>query len=223
MDNALRLQYLAAMGIDVWVTRDKPAASLELSYDQQAALGQLEQLANIEQCDVCDSQAQAVLGVGNLQADWLFVVAAASADANIADLPFEKNAGLLLAEMLRALDLSVKDVFIVPLVDCKALNQPSFSDKEATLCMAHLISQQQIIQPKIIVAVGNKAAQALLKTRQPLASLRGRCHYFNKTPVVVVEHPAYLLRSLLEKRHAWQDLCFAKQVLIKEGKLCVAG
>ena len=79
------------------------------------------------------------------------------------------------------------------------------------------MTQQALMQPKIILAIGDKAAQALLKTRQPLASLRGQCHYINKIPVVVVEHPAYLLRSLLEKRQAWQDLCFAKQILNNEG------
>ena len=213
MHNALRLQYLEAMGIDVWVPREKLASSLELSDDQPHGLGQFEQQLSIEPCDLCDSQAQAGLGVGNPQADWLLVVAATSADDNSQDQPFEKNAGLLLAEMLRTIDLRVEDVFIAPLVACKAVNQ----NAEAQFCIGHFLSQQQQIKPKIILAIGDKAAQTLLKMRQPLASFRGQCHYVNETPVVVVEHPAYLLRSLLEKRQAWQDLCFAKQLLNNEG------
>jgi DNA polymerase len=215
--NALRLQYLEAMGIDVWVPREKLASSLELSDDQPHGLGQFEQLASIEPCDLCDSQAQAVLGVGNPQADWLLVVAATSADDNSQDQPFEKNAGLLLAEMLRTIDLRVEDVFIVTLVECQAVNKPRSFDTTTQFCIRHFLSQQQHIQPKIILAIGDKAAQTLLKMRQPLASFRGQCHYVNETPVVVVEHPAYLLRSLLEKRQAWQDLCFAKQLLNNEG------
>jgi uracil-DNA glycosylase len=210
LDNALRLQYLEAMGIDVWVPRESRVPDSVITCDQQ----QIEQAhhVNAELCSLCDPHDQTLLGVGNQQADWLLVVAATSTD-DMQDLPFEKNAGLLLAEMLRTIDLSVEDVFIAPLIACKAVNH----DTEAQLCTGHLISQQQLIQPRIILAIGDKAAQALLKTRQPLASLRGQCHYINEIPVVVVEHPAYLLRSLLEKRQAWQDLCFAKQILNNEG------
>ena len=210
MDNALRLQYLEAMGIDVWVPRESRVPDSVITCDQQ----QIEQAhhVNAELCSLCDPHDQTLLGVGNQQADWLLVVAATSTD-DMQDLPFEKNAGLLLAEMLRTIDLRVEDVFIAPLIACKAVNH----DTEAQLCTGHLISQQQLIQPRIILAIGDKAAQALLKTRQPLASLRGQCHYINEIPVVVVEHPAYLLRSLLEKRQAWQDLCFAKQILNNEG------
>ena len=211
MDNALRLQYLAAMGIDVWVPR-KSAVSTGLAYQSEMIEPvDLTQNINTELC-LCDPSVQPLLGVGNQQADWLLVVAATSTD-DMQDLPFEKKAGLLLAEMLRAIELNVEDVFIAPLIACKAVNH----DTEAQFCTGHLISQQQLIQPRIILAIGDKAAQALLKTRQPLASLRGQCHYINKIPVVVVEHPAYLLRSLLEKRQAWQDLCFAKQILNNEG------
>jgi DNA polymerase len=211
LDNALRLQYLQVMGIEVWVPRQGKVSDALMVYDQQDSIEPIEQAHSVDavSCGLCDP----VVAVANQQADWLLVVAAPDIDDEMQDLPFEKNAGLLLAEMLRAIDLSVEDVFILPLLACKAVNH----DSEAQFCMQHFISQQQLIQPKIILAIGDKAAQALLKTRQPLASLRGQCHYINKTPVVVVEHPAYLLRSLLEKRQAWQDLCFAKQVINNEG------
>ena len=212
MDNALRLQYLTAMGIDVWVPRNSTALTGLAYQSDMAGRDDPRQSINAELC-ICDLAVQPLLGVGNQQADWLLVVAATRTDDAMQDLPFEKNAGLLLAEMLRAIELSVEDVFIAPLVACKALNH----DAEVQFCMEHFMSQQALTQAKIILAIGDKAAQALLKTRQPLASLRGQCHYINKIPVVVVEHPAYLLRSLLEKRQAWQDLCFAKQILNNEG------
>jgi DNA polymerase len=206
LDNALRLQYLEAMGIDVWVPREGSVSAAVIADDQQdKAAHSVDSVS----CGLCDP----IAAVGNQQADWLLVVAAPDVDDNRQGLSFEKNAGLLLAEMLRTIDLSVEDVFILPLLACKAVNH----DADAQFCMEHFMSQQKLIQPKMILAIGDKAAQALLKTRQPLASLRGQCHYINNFPVVVVEHPAYLLRSLLEKRQAWQDLCFAKQILNNEG------
>ena len=84
---------------------------------------------------------------------------------------------------------------------------------EVESCNDYLQRQQKLIQPKIILAVGRIAAQTLLKTDEPLARLRGKVHTFNNTPVVVVYHPAYLLRSLSEKRKAWQDLQFAIQTV----------
>ncbi len=218
VDNALRLQYLQAMGIDVWVPRASRVSDLTLVHELQDEIATPKlveaqaQVIDIESCALCDSQTQELSGIGNQQKEWLFFVEVVNSDDDSPDLLFEKNAGLLLVEMLRAIDLSVEEVFIAPLVACKALNQ----DTSSEFCWGHLMSQQKLIQPKIIVAIGDKASQALLKTKQTLASLRGRCHYFNKIPVVVVEHPAYLLRSLLEKRDAWQDLCFAKQIFNKE-------
>ncbi len=221
MDNALRLQYLEAMGIDVWVPRQRLISDSVVADDQQDMAGQA--LISAGQCDLCDLQVHALLGVGNQQADWLLVVEATSADEVVQGLFFEEPAGLLLTEMLRAIDLSCEEVFIAPLVECKTFDLHGSSMNGTEYCTGHLLSQQQLIQPKIILAVGDKAAQTLLKTPQSLESLRGRCHYSHEIPVVVIEHPANLLRSLLEKRHAWQDLCFAKQIINNEGKLCVAG
>ena len=82
-------------------------------------------------------------------------------------------------------------------------------------CNAYLQQQLAIIQPKIILAVGRIAAQTLLNTDMPLAGLRGKVHNLNNTPLVVVYHPAYLLRSLSEKRKAWQDLQLAMQTIKK--------
>jgi len=220
VDNARRLQYLQAMGIDVWVPRASRVSDLTLVHELQDEIATTKhveaqaqaQVIDIESCALCDSQTQGLSGIGNQQTEWLFFVEVVNSDDDSPNRLFEKNAGLLLAEMLRAIDLSVEEVFIAPLIACKAFDQPDSPE----FCSGYLMSQQQLIQPKIIVAVGDKAAQALLKTKQTLASLRGRCHYFNKIPVVVVEHPAYLLRSLLEKRDAWQDLCFAKQIFNKE-------
>jgi DNA polymerase len=126
--------------------------------------------------------------------------------------PFVGNAGLLLTEMLRAIGLSREEVFITNILKCRPPGNRDPKADEVESCNDYLLRQQQMIQPKIILAVGRIAAQTLLKTDAPLSKLRGKKHTFNDTPVVVVYHPAYLLRSLSEKRKAWQDLIVAMQI-----------
>ena len=127
--------------------------------------------------------------------------------------PFVGNAGLLLTEMLRAIGLARKEVFITNILKCRPPNNRDPHADEIESCNDYLQRQQALIKPKIILAIGRIAAQTLLKTDEPLARLRGKVHAFNNTPVVVVYHPAYLLRSLPEKRKAWQDLTNAMQTI----------
>ena len=131
--------------------------------------------------------------------------------------PFVGNAGLLLTEMLRAIGLTREEVFITNILKCRPPNNRDPHADEVESCNDYLQRQQQLIQPKIILAVGRIAAQTLLKTDEPLTRLRGKVHAFNNTPVVVVYHPAYLLRSLPEKRKAWLDLTLAVQT-VKDNK-----
>jgi DNA polymerase len=128
-------------------------------------------------------------------------------------LPFVGNAGLLLTEMLRATGLSREEVFITNILKCRPPSNRDPHADEVESCNDYLQRQQKLIQPKIILAIGRIAAQTLLKTDEPLAKLRGKVHTFNNTPVVVVYHPAYLLRSLSEKRKAWLDLQLAIQTV----------
>jgi DNA polymerase len=117
--------------------------------------------------------------------------------------------------MLRAIGLTREEVFITNILKCRPPNNRDPLADEVESCNDYLQRQQQLIKPKIILAVGRIAAQTLLKTDEPLARLRGKVHAFNNTPVVVVYHPAYLLRSLPEKRKAWQDLTHAMQTIKK--------
>jgi DNA polymerase len=126
--------------------------------------------------------------------------------------PFVGNAGLLLTEMLRAIGLSREQVFITNILKCRPPGNRDPKPDEVESCNDYLQRQLKLIQPKIILAVGRIAAQTLLKTDEPLSKLRGKKHAFNDTPLVVVYHPAYLLRSLSEKRKAWQDLLLARRI-----------
>ncbi|WP_262963856.1 uracil-DNA glycosylase [Methylobacter psychrophilus] len=225
MDNALRLQYLEAMGIDVWLSRASMPNGQPPEFE--AAIDDIEpetitsatdnwddlqaEVANCTKCALCTTRSQTVFGSGNKQADWMLVGEAPGQHEDEQGLPFVGNAGLLLTEMLRAIGLTREEVFITNVIKCSPPNNRDPHVNEIESCSSYLYRQQQLVKPKIIVALGRVAAQTLLKTNEPLAELRGKVHNFNNTPVVVVYHPAYLLRFLPEKRKAWLDLTHAIQ------------
>ena len=227
LDNALRLQYLEAMGVDVWVPRAPVQIVHPLSSDlvtsndepeaQASATDNWDELqaevADCTKCALCTTRTQTVFGSGNKQADWMLVGEAPGQHEDEQGLPFVGNAGLLLTEMLRAIGLTREEVFITNILKCRPPNNRDPLAGEVESCHDYLQRQQKLIQPKIILAVGRIAAQTLLKTGEPLSRLRGKVHIFNNTPVVVVYHPAYLLRSLPEKRKAWLDLQLAIQTV----------
>ncbi len=258
MDNAIRLQYLEAMGIDVWVPRviaqseqvfspeviaDREEAGDNASSDsplpnplperEGAECGLINsavytepksaatdswsvleaEVANCTLCALCETRIQTVFGTGNKNADWLLVGEGPGQHEDEQGKPFVGKAGLLLTEMIRAMGLAREDVFITNIVKCRPPNNRDPHAQEVESCKNYLQRQQALIKPKIILAVGRIAAQTLLNTDEPLSRLRNKVHFLNDTPVVVVYHPAYLLRSLLEKRKAWQDLKLAMQTV----------
>ncbi|OYV18080.1 MAG: hypothetical protein CG439_1412 [Methylococcaceae bacterium NSP1-2] len=180
------------------------------------------EVQNCTLCALCNSRTQTVFGTGNQRADWLIIGEAPGEQEDKQGQPFVGVAGQLLTEMLRAIGLSREEVFITNILKCRPPNNRDPHVDEIKHCKDYLQRQQQLIKPKIILAVGRIAAQTLLETNDPLAKLRGKVHTLNNTPMVVVYHPAYLLRSLPEKRKAWQDLQLAKQTVIAmENKICV--
>ncbi len=218
MDNATRLQYLEAMGIDVWVPR-------AVADDQQAPVSDAlpetidswetlqAEVAPCAKCDLCKTRTQTVFGSGNKNAEWMFIGEAPGQSEDQQGLPFVGKAGQLLTEMLRAIGLGREEVFIANVVKCRPPSNCDPSPIEIETCKPYLLRQIALVKPKIIVVLGRVAAQALLNTDEPIGKLRGRIHALNDTPVVVVYHPAYLLRSLLDKRKAWADLKLAMQTV----------
>jgi len=228
MDNALRLKYLEAMGIDVWVSRTSAQAGQSLSspvtvvdnaLPAMPTIGDWDALqaevANCKKCTLCETRTQTVFGTGNKNADWLLIGEAPGQHEDEQGKPFVGNAGHLLTEMIRAMGLMREEVFITNIIKCRPPRNRDPHADEVESCNDYLQRQLAIIQPKIILAVGRIAAQTLLNTDLPLARLRGKVHSLNNTPLVVVYHPAYLLRSLPEKRKAWQDLLLAMQTIKK--------
>jgi len=224
MDNRLRNQYLDAMGITVWERRqyagaqtvagDVMATPESQTFTEPDSWEKLQtEVAGCRLCSLSGTRTQTVFGVGNPKADWLFIGEGPGQHEDEQGKPFVGKAGLLLTEMIRALGMAREDVFITNIVKCRPPNNRDPHPDEITCCNGYLRRQIAFVQPKIILAVGRIAAQTLLATDAPLSSLRGKVHCYDDTPVVVVYHPAYLLRSPLEKRKAWQDLQLALQVI----------
>lgn len=166
-------------------------------------------VAQCRNCSLCETRTQTVFGSGSRQAQWLLIGEAPGQQEDLQGAPFVGSAGKLLTEMLRAIGLSRDEVYIANVLKCRPPNNRDPKPEEIAACNAYLQQQIHLLQPRIILAVGRIAAHHLLQTDASLGKLRGKVHKFNNIPLIVVYHPAYLLRSLPEKRKTWQDLQMA--------------
>ena len=165
-------------------------------------------------CRLCEARKQAVLGVGDLNADWLFVGEGPGAEEDARGEPFVGQAGKLLDNMLAAIGLKRgADVYIANAVKCRPPENRTPTPEETATCRPYLERQIELIRPKLIVALGRPAAQTLLQTEIKIAAARGKLHDYRGIPLIVTYHPAYLLRTLLDKAKAWEDLCFMRRAM----------
>lgn len=211
--------YLEVMGIHEYVTRR--SASEEAFPLEMASSAEISDWSSLRQdvaactrCQLHETRTQTVFGVGDSNADWLFIGEAPGEQEDLRGEPFVGRAGQLLDEMIRALGLERENVFIANVLKCRPPKNRDPSSEEALACEPFLVQQVRMVAPKIIVAVGRIAAQNLLKTQVPIGKLRGQIHRYEEIPVVVTYHPAYLLRSQTEKRRAWEDLKLARRTLL---------
>ena len=169
--------------------------------------------ASVASCTACPLHARrnkTVFGVGDENADWLFVGEGPGADEDAQGEPFVGQAGKLLDSMLAAIKLKRgENVYIANVVKCRPPGNRNPEPAEALACEPYLHRQIELIKPKLIVALGKVAAVNLLAREASVASMRNKVHQYRGIPLIVTYHPAYLLRSLSEKAHAWEDLCFA--------------
>ncbi len=199
--------------------REPPAASPPVAAPEPpAGIGAMDWAAlrqavsECRRCVLCEKRKQAVFGVGNESAPWLFVGEGPGADEDERGEPFVGQAGKLLDGMLAALRLARgREVYIANVVKCRPPGNRVPAPEEAAACAAFLDRQIELIAPKIIVALGKTAATRLTGSEASLASLRGRVHAYRGIPLVVTYHPAYLLRNLPDKAKAWEDLLFARR------------
>ena len=193
-------------------------ARLDLADDRAARILRMdwpELKAAVSGCQACGLRktcTQTVFGVGDEQADWLLVGEAPGAEEDARGEPFVGQAGRLLDNMLAAIGLARgKNVYICNVLKCRPPGNRNPEPFEVGQCAPHLLRQLELIKPKLILAMGRFAVQALLGTEASIASLRGRLHRYQGVPLVVTYHPAYLLRNLPDKAKAWEDLCFARR------------
>lgn len=169
---------------------------------------------NCQACDLAKTRTQTVFGVGDPNADWLIVGEAPGAEEDKRGEPFVGQAGRLLDNMLAAIHLKRgENVYIANVLKCRPPQNRDPNGEEVQKCDPYLKRQVELIQPKIIIALGKFAAQSLLNTESSISSLRGKLHEYHGVPVVITFHPAYLLRSPLEKAKAWEDLCLARETM----------
>lgn len=165
-------------------------------------------------CELCAQRKQAVPGVGARNAPWLFVGEGPGAEEDASGEPFVGAAGKLLDQMLAATGLlRGREVYIANVVKCRPPGNRTPTLNEAAACAPFLDRQIELIQPKIIVALGKTAVVRLTGSDDSMASLRGKRLSYLGIPVVATYHPSYLLRNLPEKLKAWEDMLLAKRVL----------
>jgi len=169
-------------------------------------------------CGLCEQRKQAVFGVGDESASWLFVGEGPGAEEDEKGEPFVGQAGKLLDSMLGAVGLQRgREVYIANVVKCRPPGNRVPAPEEAMACAGFLDRQVDLIRPRLIVALGRTAAIRLTGAEASLASLRGRVHAYRGIPLVITYHPAYLLRNLPDKSKAWEDLLFARRTLAAAG------
>lgn len=166
-----------------------------------------------EACGLCRTRRQAVPGTGSRSAQVLVVGEAPGAEEDQRGEPFVGRAGELLDQMLLAVGLDRRRVYIANVLKCRPPENRNPAAEEVAACSPFLSRQIALLRPAVILALGSFAARALLGGEGKVGALRGGRHLYQGVPVVVSYHPAYLLRSPQEKARAWEDLCQMQDVL----------
>ena len=156
---------------------------------------------------------QIVFGVGNPNADLMFVGEAPGRDEDIQGEPFVGRAGQLLTKIIEAIGLQRGDVYIANVIKCRPPENRNPEQDEVDTCEPFLVQQIDIIKPKVIVALGTFAARALLRTLDPISRLRGRIYEYRGAKLIPTFHPAYLLRNPSSKREVWEDMKVVRKLL----------
>jgi len=183
--------------------------------------------ARVIVCEKCPhlvrSRTQVVFGVGNIDAELMFVGEAPGEDEDLQGEPFVGKAGQLLTKIIKAMGFERDEVYIGNVLKCRPDMPPEKSGNrkpkpdEMRTCLPYLIEQIAIIQPRLLVALGATAMEGLTGNTEPMSRQRGRWHEFQGIPLMATYHPAYLLRnqSIGEKRKVWEDMLMVLERLGK--------
>ncbi|HEX8984194.1 MAG TPA: uracil-DNA glycosylase [Bryobacteraceae bacterium] len=182
--------------------------SAAVAVDPAAALRAIrEDLGDCTRCPLHkQGRKQIVFGVGNPNTELMFVGEAPGADEDQQGEPFVGRAGQLLNNMIAAMGLKREDVYIANIIKCRPPSNRTPEREECEICSPFLFRQIDVIQPKVIVALGAVAAKTLLGVNDTMANLRGHWYEYRGRKLAVTYHPAYLLRDPRQKAEAWKDL-----------------
>lgn len=210
-----RKQNLSAAASSVAGAADSTAGVERMDWEQLR-----RSIAECRACGLCAERKQAVPGVGDEKAGWLFIGEGPGAEEDARGEPFVGQAGKLLDAMLTAIGLRRgEDVYIANAVKCRPPGNRTPEAEEMAACFPFLKRQIALLQPKLIVLLGRAAVSSVLGAEGSLASLRGKSLAYRdgerEIPVLVTYHPAYLLRNLPDKSKAWEDLCRARALMKK--------
>ncbi|MDQ2069435.1 uracil-DNA glycosylase [Natronospira bacteriovora] len=236
-EEARRKAYLQALNIPAWQLRSAPvvepggpqetAAEANQSVEGADSAADRPPVATLDwsalrervmQCQACPLHAtrtQGVFGVGNTQAEWMLIGEAPGAEEDRQGEPFVGRAGQLLDAMLAAAGTDRQKVYIANIIKSRPPDNRDPQPGEIAACLPYLRRQIELISPRVIMLVGRVAAQTLLESTAAVGRLRGQVHRLPgfAIPAVVTYHPAYLLRSPLEKRKVWDDLRLLRRTL----------
>jgi len=208
----------ADAGAEPHVRPEDGAAPVTFSRNAAEALASVR--AHIGDCTRCKlhtlGRKQIVFGVGNPEADLMFVGEAPGGDEDIQGIPFVGRAGQLLTKIIEAIDLEREEVYIANVIKCRPPQNRNPEPDEVQTCEPFLFQQIDIIKPRVIVALGKFAAQALLRTDAPISRLRGRIFDYRGAKLIPTFHPAYLLRNPESKREVWEDMKLVRSLLKSE-------
>ncbi len=175
-----------------------------------------------EDCSRCKlhtlGRRQIVFGVGNADADLMFVGEAPGGDEDVQGIPFVGRAGQLLTKIIEAIGLTRDQVYIANVIKCRPPGNRNPEPDEVETCEPFLFRQIDVVSPKVIVALGTFAAKTLLRTQDPISRLRGRVYDFRGAKLIPTFHPAFLLRSPDRKRDVWEDMKKARALLQDAGE-----
>jgi uracil-DNA glycosylase family 4 len=228
---AEHLKFAAELGVagvsrdPAWRTRGgqqdmapRPGVPVTVHRSQPDALAAIR--ADIGDCTRCKlhtlGRRQIVFGVGNPDADLMFVGEAPGADEDVQGEPFVGRAGQLLTKIIEAIGLKREDVYIANVIKCRPPQNRNPEQDEVDTCEPFLFQQIDVIKPKVVVALGTFAARALLRTLDPISRLRGRVYDYRGAKLVPTFHPAYLLRNPASKREVWEDMKLVQKLLKSE-------
>jgi len=165
-----------------------------------------DELGECTRCKLHAGRNHLVYGDGNPDAALMFVGEAPGRDEDQQGVPFVGRAGQLLTKIIEAIDLTREDVYIANVIKCRPPENRNPEPDEVETCQPFLFAQIDVIQPRVIVALGSFAAHTLLESEEPISKLRGRIYDYRGAQLIPTFHPAYLLRSPDRKRDVWEDM-----------------